>query len=238
MAAAVMPFLGRARRRAYVQRWSAHLLAVLNVRIEIIGKPPNRSAPAMLIANHVSWLDIFAINSTHTVRFVAKAEIRRWPIFGWLCEQGGTVFLERTRRHNIAHVNQLMEVALLQGDAFAVFPEGMISSGDILRPFHGSLLQPAIACSATLHPAAIRYTRSDGSLCLEADYEGEKTMLGSLLLMVTQPVINAQLQFLDPLACAGRHRRELADAAAESIALALNLPAPRKHAGTASGPSV
>jgi 1-acyl-sn-glycerol-3-phosphate acyltransferase len=233
----VFHFLGHAGRVDYIQRWSARLLAILAIRLEVSGTPPLAGlAPAMIVANHVSWLDIFALNSTRAVRFVAKSEIRRWPVFGWLCAQVGTLFIERTRRHHIAQINGQMAAALRQGDVFAVFPEGMISAGNVLLPFHASLLQPALACDAMLYPVAIRYTRADGSLCSEADYEGDKSMLGSLLLMVTQPVICARLQFLAPLACAGKHRRELAHETARLIAGVLGVSAPRKRIDTVAGP--
>lgn len=234
--ALVFPFLDRAGRVNYVQRWSARLLAVLAVRIEVVGMPPVAAAPAMIVANHVSWLDIFAINAVRPVRFVAKSEIQRWPVLGWICEQSGTLFIERTRRRNIAPINEQVVAALKQGDTFAVFPEGVITAGDVVLPFHASLLQPALECDALLYPVAIRYTRADGSLCGEADYEGAKSMADSLLLMVTQPTINARLQFLAPLACAGKHRRELAHEAAQRIANALGVPAPRRRAGPAGNP--
>ncbi len=235
----VFHFLGPAGRVNYIQRWSARLLAILAVRVEVSGTPPLAGvAPAMIVANHVSWLDIFAINTVRTVRFVAKSEIRRWPVFGWLCAQVGTLFIERARRHHIAQINEQVVAALRKGDVFAVFPEGMISAGNVLLPFHASLLQPALACDAMLYPVAIRYTRADGSLCSEADYEGDKSMLGSLLLMLTQPVIHARLQFLPPLASAGKHRRELAHEAARLIADALGVTAPRRSAGKAAGPKV
>jgi 1-acyl-sn-glycerol-3-phosphate acyltransferase len=189
----------------------------------------------MIVANHVSWLDIFAIDSVRAVRFVAKAEIRRWPVFGWLCAQVDTLFIERARLHHIAQINGQVTAALRQGDVFAVFPEGVISAGNVLLPFHASLLQPALACDAMLYPVAIRYTRADGSQCSEADYEGDKSMLGSLLLMLTQPVICARLQFMAPLACAGRHRRELAHEAARLIADALGVPEPRRRIDTTAG---
>lgn len=233
----VFYFLDPAGRVNYIQRWSARLLAILAVRVEVSGTPPLTGvAPAMIVANHVSWLDIFAINTVRTVRFVAKSEIRRWPVFGWLCARVGTLFIERTRRHPIAQINEQVVTALKQGDVFAVFPEGMISAGNVLLPFHASLLQPALACDAMLYPVAIRYTRADGGLCSEADYEGDKSMLGSLLLMVTQPVIYVRLQFLAPLASAGKHRREIAHEAARLIAGALGVPAPRRRVGTAAGP--
>ncbi len=191
----------------------------------------------MIIANHVSWLDIFAIHSVRTVRFLAKSEIRRWPLFGWLCAQVGTLFIELTRLRSIVQINEQVAVALGQGDVFAVFPEGRISSGNRLLPFNASLLQPAVASGAMLYPVAIRYTRADGGSCEEADYEGDKSMLDSLLLMLTQPVICARLQFLPPLACAGRHRRELAYAAAQLISGALGVPAPRGRNDIPAGPT-
>jgi 1-acyl-sn-glycerol-3-phosphate acyltransferase len=236
IAAVIFPFLGRTGRHKCAQRWSARLLEVLAMRIDIVGTPPANVTLAMIVANHVSWIDIFAINAVHPARFVAKSEIRHWPVVGWIAQLGGTLFVERHRRHNVAQVNENVVAALRQGDVFAVFPEGMITHGDVLLPFHASLLQPALECGASLYPVAIRYTRADGSLCSEADYEGEKTIAGSMLLMVTQPVINVRLQFLAPLSCAGKHRRELADAAAQLIADALGLPAPRRRAGPTDDP--
>ena len=204
------------------------------MRVKTSGVPPRAGdTAAMIVANHVSWLDIFAINAVHAVRFVAKSEIRRWPVIGWLCEKGGTLFIARARRRHTAHVNEQVAAALGQGDIFAVFPEGITTTGDVVRPFHASLLQPALACGAQLLPVAIRYTRADGSLCNEADYEGDKSLIHSLRLMLTQPVIHVHLQFLPPLVCNGAHRRELAQEAARVIARALNVSAPPRRTGKA-----
>jgi 1-acyl-sn-glycerol-3-phosphate acyltransferase len=236
IAAAVYPLLAKAQRSRYVRLWSTQLLAILAVRVKIGGVPPRATdAPAMVVANHVSWLDIFAINTVHAMRFVAKSEIRHWPVIGWLGEKIGTLFIERTRHRHIADINQQVAAALRQGDLFAVFPEGKITTGDVVLPFHASLLQPALACNARLFPVAIRYTRADGSLCSEADYEGDKSLLDALRLLLTQPVIHVQLQFLPPLACNGAHRGELAHAAARVIASALNVPVPRRRTGKSSG---
>ncbi len=236
-AAFCFPRLDEPRRVNAVRRWSARLLAILAVRIEAHGIPPRPGEPAMIVANHVSWLDIVALNAVSTARFVAKSEIRRWPVIGWLVAQGGTLFIERARPHHIAHINREVEAALRHGATFAVFPEGVITRGDVLKPFHASVLQPALTCNATLYPVAIRYTRNDGSPCGEADYADSKSLLQSLLAMVTQPVIHAQLDFLTPLPCAGRQRRDLARAAEEAIASALNLPAPSRRAERGGGPA-
>jgi 1-acyl-sn-glycerol-3-phosphate acyltransferase len=236
-AAAVYPFLTRTQRSAHVRRWSRQLLAILGVRVKTNGLPPRAiDAPTMIVANHVSWLDIFALNSVHAMRFVAKSEIRRWPLIGWLSGKGGTLFVVQARHRHIADINREVVAALAQGDIFAVFPEGKTTTGDVVLPFHASLIQPALACNAQLHPVAIRYTRADGSLCSEADYEGEKSLLDALRLLLTQPVIHVQLQFLPPLECThGAHRSELAYEASRTIAGALNVPAPRRGTGRSSG---
>jgi 1-acyl-sn-glycerol-3-phosphate acyltransferase len=235
-ATAVYPFFGEAQRAAHVRRWSKQLLAILAVRVKVSGEPPRAAdAPAMIVANHISWLDIYSINAVRATRFVAKSEIRRWPVIGWLAGKGGTLFIERARRHHIAEINRQIAAALERGDTFAVFPEGMASAGDAVLPFHASLLQPALACRARLFPVAIRYTRADGSLCSEADYAGDKSLLDTFLLMLTQRSIHVHLQFLPSLACDGRHRRELAHEAAGLIARALNVPAPQLRSGKSSG---
>ena len=114
-----------------------------------------RGAGALVVANHVSWLDIFALDATQAMRFVAKAEIARWPVLGWLVAHVGTVFVDRRRRHHIADVNRAVKQGLGAGDVFAVFPEGAVGNGSVVHAFHASALQPAIACGATVHPVEI-----------------------------------------------------------------------------------
>jgi 1-acyl-sn-glycerol-3-phosphate acyltransferase len=189
----------------------------------------------LIVANHVSWLDIVAINAVRPTRFVAKSEIRRWPLVGWLSVRAETLFIDQARRHHTREINHAMAVAMQSGDAFAVFPEGFTSHGDVLLPFHASLLQSALACDAGIHPVAIRYRRTDGSLCAEADYEGDKSLVESLRQLISQPRVDLHLQFLSPIECAGRHRRELADEAAGRIAIALGLAVPSRRAGTRRG---
>lgn len=171
----------------------------------------------MLVANHVSWLDIFAINAVVPARFVAKAEIRSWPLIGWLCAQAGTIFIRQSRRHDTVRVNVAVSAALTAGDVFAVFPEGTTSDGSDVRKFHSSLLEPALAARAAVQPVAIRFERQDGSLCSEVAYDGDTTLWGTVRAMTTQPSIAAHLWFLPPVTASGRHRRELAVDARETI---------------------
>ncbi len=230
------PFVSPARRRHEIKRWSARLLRILAVRLRVHGDPPRHGTPLMLIGNHVSWLDIYAINAVLPVRFVAKAEVRRWPVIGWFSEKAGTLFIERARRHDTARLNRLMIEAMQAGDPVAVFPEAMTSDGSEVLKFHSSLLQPALDARAALHPVAIRYARGDGTLCTEAAYDGDKSLWDTLLLMVTQRTIDAHVYFLAPLADHNRHRRELAQDAREAILQTLFPPALHSRTEKSAGP--
>lgn len=234
VAALVYPFIRRPARRRRLKRWSAQLMHLLAIRLAVTGTPPGGGA-VLIVANHVSWLDIFAINAVQPTRFVAKSEIRRWPVIGWLCARGDTLFIDRARRHHTRDINRAMAEAMQAGDTFAVFPEGSTTHGDILLPFHASLLQPALTCDARVYPVAIRYSRADGSLCTEADYEGDKSLAASVLQLVSQPRIHLDLHFLPAIECAGMHRRELADEVAGRIAARLGLDAPSRRAGKSRG---
>jgi len=213
------PFYTPARRRTAVKRWSHALLDMLGVKLHVHGKPPRGNAPpAMLVANHVSWLDIYAINAVLPVRFVAKSEIRKWPVIGWLSAKTGTLFIERARRRDTVRISGEIVVAMQRGDVVAVFPEGTTTDGSQVLRFHGSLLQPALQAEADVHPVALRYENSDGSLCVEAAYDGDKSLWDTLRLIVARPVIHVHVWFLQPLPAAGADRRTLAQAAHAAIA--------------------
>lgn len=217
--AALFPFYTPARRRMAVKRWSHALLGTLGVKLHVHGKPPRRhGSPAMLVANHVSWLDIYAINAVLPVRFVAKSEIRQWPVIGWLSAKAGTLFIERARRRDTVRISGEIVTAMQRGEIVTVFPEGTTTDGSHVLRFHGSLLQPALQAEAQVHPVALRYERGDGSLCVEAAYDGDKSLWDTLRLIVARPVIHVQVWFLQSLPAAGANRRTLAHAAHMAIA--------------------
>lgn len=199
--------------------------------------PERSSAPLMLVANHVSWLDVYAINAVLPARFVAKSEIRDWPLMGWFSEKAGTVFVRRTHRRDTVHVSEELTRMMLAGDAVAIFPEATTSDGTTVLNFHSSLLQPAVLAGAVLHPIAIRYVRVDGTRCQEAAYFGVKTLWESLTQVAGLPEIRAELVFLDPFDSAGRHRRELARDAHAVILRSLFPAVPGIPAGTGGDPS-
>jgi 1-acyl-sn-glycerol-3-phosphate acyltransferase len=237
IAALVFPFVRPEGRRAHIRDWSRALLDILKVRLSIKGMCSERfSAPLMLVANHVSWLDIYAINAVLPARFVAKSEIREWPLMGWFSEKAGTVFIRRARRRDTVHVVEQLTRVMLGGEPVAVFPEGTTTDGATVLKFHSSLLQPAVLARAVLHPIAIRYVRGDGTRCLEAAYIGGHTLWDSLKQVAGQPEIRVELVFLPALESDGRQRRELACAARSLILRSLPPSAPGIPAGPTGDP--
>ncbi|MDO9225362.1 MAG: lysophospholipid acyltransferase family protein [Pseudomonadota bacterium] len=210
------PSLNRAERAQRVTRWAARLLAILAVRVSVRGEAPPPGG-ALVAANHVSWLDIHLLHSLLPARFISKAEVRNWPVFGRFAEASGTVFLVREKKADAMRVNQLMAEHLRDGDCLALFPEGTTSDGTGLRPFFPSLFQPAVEARATVWPARIRYLNRDGTPCGEAAYYGEISLGASLMKILTLKEIHAEVAFLPPIASAGLTRRELARAAEEAI---------------------
>ncbi|MHB9100518.1 MAG: lysophospholipid acyltransferase family protein [Sulfuricella sp.] len=226
-AALLLPLVGRTRRTELIRRWSLRVLAILHVRLSVKGEAPDISAAGvMFVANHISWLDIYLLDAVCPVRFVSKAEVRAWPVIGWLAVKIGTLFIERARRHDTARAGREVVDALRQGDCVAVFPEGTTSNGTLLRPFHASLLQSAIDSGARLWPVAIRYVHRDGTANLSPAYVDHISFGTSLFRILNEPDLEAEIAYLEPLPVQGRSRRELAALAEQAIANALNLAAP------------
>lgn len=233
----LFPLVGQARRIELTRRWSLRVLAILNVRLNIKGEAPDISAAGvMFVANHISWLDIYLLYAVCPVRFVSKAEVRAWPVIGWLAVRVGTLFIERARRHDTARANREVVDALRQGDCVAVFPEGTTSNGTLLRPFHASLLQSAINSGARLWPVAIRYVHRDGTANLSPAYVDNMSFGTSLFRILNESDLAAEITYLEPLPVQGRSRRELAAQAEKAIANALNLAAPGRKADKPADP--
>jgi len=224
--AILFPFYSHQRRKDAVRRWSARSLATINVVPEVHGTPPvHPGRPLVLVANHVSWLDIQVIHFIWQVRFVAKSEVRDWPVIGWLSARTGTLFIERGSGRHAARINKAIHAAFLENDAVGVFPEGTTTEGNEIGKFHASLLQPAVDEDALVCPVALRYLGEDGTICVAASYVGDTSLAESMRSILGQRRITAQLFFLTPIDARGRSRRDLAAETRRAIAGRLNLPA-------------
>jgi 1-acyl-sn-glycerol-3-phosphate acyltransferase len=234
----VFPRSSPATHRRLVRWWSRKLLRILNVVPRIEGVPPSseHAGAAMVASNHVSWLDIFLLDSVRPTRFIAKSEIRGWPFVGWVVEQAGTLFIHRAGRRDLARISETARAALAAGDCIGLFPEGITTEGDKLLKFHSSLFEPALANGARVHPVAIRYEHEDGMLCAGASFAGDITFTQSLGMIVREKCIVARVAFAPPVDPVGRDRREVAREVEARVASLLGLPAPGTAPGTANGP--
>ncbi len=222
--ALVFPFTDAAGRGWRIRRWSARLLSICRVQVEIThhGAEP-ADGYALVVANHVSWLDIFVINSMRPCRFVAKSDIRDWPLIGWLCARAGTVFIARGRLRDVRHIFQGLVVSIQNGERIAFFPEGTTAGQGILLPFHANLFEAAIDAQVPIQPYALRYVDAQGRLHPTVDFVGDMTFAQSLVAILTGQKITAHLISLPLIETGGAHRRELAQKAREAIADALGI---------------
>ncbi len=223
----VFPFIGLRGRQALIRSWSEHLLRLMNIESRVRGMPRDGLPGNMLIvANHVSWLDIFVLNTVQPARFIAKSELRRWPLVGLMISGCGTLFLERERRRVAHRVNDRARDVRAAGDTIAIFQEGTTTDGTSLLPVHGSLLQPVIDAGGHVQPIAIRYLNRDGSYCDAPAYVGELTFMSSFWRVLGERAMVVEMTLTPPLATPGRHRRELSRASEQAIREVLGSSAP------------
>jgi 1-acyl-sn-glycerol-3-phosphate acyltransferase len=218
----LFPWSGTAARDRHTRRWSRRLVGICGVKVEHAGKQP--ALPhAMVVANHVSWLDIFVINALYPCRFVAKAEIRGWPMMGWLALKAGTVFISRGDRRDLRHIFKSLVDRLHAGERISFFPEGTTSSQGQLLPFHPNLFEAAIDAHVPVQPFALSYLNQAGEYDPVVDFTGDTSFVTSMFAILSGPALTARVQCLAPIDTEGRHRRELAQASHAAVAGALAL---------------
>lgn len=218
--ALVFPLASLRTRERLTRRWSRKLLALCRVTVEQRAGAPVLEH-ALIVANHVSWLDIFVINALHPCRFVAKAEIRSWPVLGWLAGAAGTVFIARGNRRELRHIFKGLVAVLQEGQRVAFFPEGTTSLQGEVLPFHANLFEAAIDAKVAVQPYALSYVDAAGAFHPAVNYVGDTSFVDSLFTILEGPPVIARLQALAPIDAGGAHRRELAQAAQDAVATAL-----------------
>jgi 1-acyl-sn-glycerol-3-phosphate acyltransferase len=172
------------------------------LRVISQGHIPPKNEPlkkVMFMANHISWIDIHALNSIVTPRFIAKSEIKTWPIFGYLAHKANTLFINRNKRQDAAHIINVAVLSLEAGDNLCFFPEGTTTDGSEIKPFKSSLIQAAIQTDATIWPVAIRYLHPNGNTNTDMAYAGDTTFLESIQRVLSQKNPSVELHFLAPI---------------------------------------
>ena len=201
------PQLSPEQREARVQAWALQFLALWGIHLKVLGQPVV-NGPALIVANHISWLDILVMHAARHCRFVSKSDIRDWPLVGMLATGAGTLYIERTSRKDALRMVKDMAEAMKNGDVVAVFPEGTTSDGRDLLPFHANLIQAAIAAEAPVQPVSLKFVDADtGQPSFAPCYIGDDTLIGSMWRTLSAPAIIAVVHFGEPQAANGRDRR-------------------------------
>ena len=211
------PSLDLPGRQARIKRWSAGLLRAMGVRLLITGTP--RPGATLLLANHVSWLDIAALHAAvPQARFVSKADVLHWPVLGWLVQGAGTLFIERDRKRDALRVVHAVAEALRAGATVAVFPEGTTGPGPAPLPFHANLLQAAIATATPIQLVVLRFADAQHRFSPAVEFVGATTLLQSLWRVANADRLVVHVDLLLAQGSAHADRRALAEALRAQVA--------------------
>jgi 1-acyl-sn-glycerol-3-phosphate acyltransferase len=195
------------------------LLDVFGIKLQRAGHPLDGG---LFVANHISWLDIFVINTTAPAAFVSKDDVRSWPLIGWFSEKAETIFLERGSRAAARRTKELIGETLRRRGRVAVFPEGTTGLGEQVQPFHGAMFQSAIDSGMPVAPVAIRYTDRHGARSVASAYVGDTSLWQCIRSISTASGLNVRVEFLPAIDPVSGDRRHLAAHAHRAIAHALN----------------
>lgn len=207
-----------------VRWWSARLLAIFRVELKFIDCSDGTAAQrALIISNHVSWLDIFVMNAQQPCYFVAKSDIRNWPIIGWLSQKAGTIFLERGKQREVRRIYEGLVHQIHDGKRIAFFPEGTTAAQGTVLAFHANLFEAAIEAQVPIEPFSIRYLDASGKLHSAVDFIGEMTIVESMQAILKGGKITAELRQLRTINTINAHRREIAQEARLAVARSLNI---------------
>jgi len=218
----LFPWTSAVGRENHIRRWSRQLLGICGIQV-VLRQPAGTSLPkhALFVSNHISWLDIFVINSIQPCRFVAKSDIRSWPFIGWLCAKTGTIFISRAKISDVGRIFKGLVTSIEAGERVAFFPEGTTAAQGQLGSFHANLFEAALNARAVVQPFALRYLDAQEKFHPAADFIGEMTIVESMLAILNARTMTAELTQLPVIPTDGAHRRQLAATARQAIAAGL-----------------
>lgn len=201
------------RRQRWTQFFMKRLSNALPFQVTVVGERP--VTPMLWVSNHVSWTDIALLGQLTPLSFLSKAEVRSWPVAGWLADQAGSLFIRRGAGDSQT-IREQMSHHLQQQHPLLMFPEGTTTDGRSVRTFHGRLLSAAIDSDVALQPVAIRYLRNGESDPI-APFIGDDDLLSHLLRLFAHEQAQVEIHLLEPIACEQQERAMLAFKAQEAI---------------------
>ena len=187
--------------------WGGAACRIFGLKVDIQGE--FWPGAALIVANHISWLDIPLLRSTSLMSFVSKGEIRKWPLVGWVASASGAVFHQRGSHDSASGVSIAMSERLQQGIKVAIFPEGGILPGHGVKRFHARLFAAAIETQSPVQPVMIRYLL-DGNHDTDKSFIPGEHFMANVFRLLKQKNCTAQVVILPVIEPAGKRRRELA----------------------------
>ena len=210
-------------RQSFIRGWSRTLLTILGVRVNLESAPVQLPMKGLLVSNHSSWLDIFVTNAIQPTRFIAKSEIKKWPVLGALVSSVGTLYVERGNRNMISKTNKEISQAASNGDLIGLYAEGTTTDGTYVLPFKSNLFQPAIDSALHVYPVGVSYSK-DGQRSKVASYAGDTSLVGSFWLLASNIGLTANVHYCPVIPAAQYTQRQvLAETTQDAIARALGL---------------
>jgi 1-acyl-sn-glycerol-3-phosphate acyltransferase len=209
-----------------VEEGAARMLEAVGIEVRVRGARPLLAGPVLLVANHVSWIDVQALGAVAGTRFVAKAEVRDWAVVGALAARLGTLFIRRGHLRDALRTKSALAKLLVTGERVAVFPEGTTTDGSRVGRFHPALLQAAVDAAVPVQPVAIRHCEPDGARSAAAAFVDDMTFVASLGRVLARPRLAVELTFGPPIWAADQTRRQLAARCREFVVGTLGVGEP------------
>ncbi|MCB1561304.1 MAG: 1-acyl-sn-glycerol-3-phosphate acyltransferase [Xanthomonadales bacterium] len=202
-----------------IRLWSRGLVRIFGMRVRTVGQP--LPGGVLFVANHVSWIDIEVLHATRMMGFVAKSEISRWPLIGWLARRAGTIYHQRGSNESLSGVLHQMLQRLRDGLGVGVFPEGGTSDGRRVRTFHARIFQAAVVAPSPVQPVALKFGGDAESQTWVA-FGPNESFLGNFLRLLGGPGMRVEVHFLEGLPAGFEDgRRAMAETCRQRIVAAL-----------------
>jgi len=193
-------------RASWLQAGCQRAMRIFNVEIQSWGPIPTQG---LLVSNHLSYVDILVLSALTPSLFVAKLDVKNWPVFGWFARLAGTLFADREHRIQVGSLTRELRTILNQRALVVLFPEGTSSDGRTVLPFKSALLEPATKSSYPLSACLIEYQLEDGNVGEEVCYWKDMTFLAHLVNLLSKSRVKASVRFSEIRTCRA-HRKELA----------------------------
>lgn len=199
-----------------IQFWCKRLLSIFEISVEVTGLESNlvNQKKYLMVANHISWMDIIVIQSIKPCIFVAKSDVASWPLFGWVAQMTGTIFIKRDKVSDIKKALKKMKRRLIKRSV-CIFPEGTSTSGRYLLPFKSNLFQSSIDTNKSILPLCLRYEQNN-SYSDKAAFVGDMSLVDSINKIKQEKDMRVIVEVLQPIR-PRYNRKELASYTEEII---------------------